>query len=269
MNPSLTDLLNRTVKPPLDELALRVRKKRGHIVAVQFPSHTFRVLLEGYGVQTVYADPSLNFGTYTRPLVFVGNDVICTWDETLHRWTTDHYEATLRCVPTQTVNPPFTPIATSVPPLDTSTLFEPFRADTNFTPLNIAMGSVLPSISMPPSVSAVDQEVYSLPGVLTVANGSLRLYNRSGGSWKLLLVYISVGTAPTGASIDVDVMLNGATIFSTTANRPKITAGNNTGVSGVPDTTIVAVGDYLRVDVLGVGTTIPGADLTVQFPMVR
>jgi hypothetical protein len=268
MNRSLNDLLNRTVKPQTDDLALRVRKKRGHIVAVEFPSHTFKVLLEGYALQTVYADPSLAFGTYARPLVFTGNDVICTWDETLHRWTTDHYESTLRCVPTQTVNPPFTPLATSVPPLDTLTLTQPFNIDTNFKPLDIAMGSVIPLSLMP--TLGTDEEVYSVSGTLSVSTGQLRLYNRSGVPWKLLLIYISVGTAPTGDNIIVDVLNSGSTIFTTPANRPTITAGSYTGVSALPpDLPIVAVGEYLTVDITSVGATVPGADLVTQFPMVR
>lgn len=268
MNPSLNDLLNRTVAPQTAELALRVRQRRGHIIGVQFPSHTFRVLMDGYGIQTVYADPSINFGTFARPLVFTGNDCICVWDETLQRWKTSVYESTLNCVPTQTVNPPFTPITTYTPPLDTATFNQPFNIDTNFSPLNIAMGNVLPIGALP--VTGTDQEVYTISGTLSTSTGALRLYNHSASAWGLSLIYISVGTAPTGASIIVDVLINGTSIFNVTpANRPEIAASAYTGVSGVPDTKSIAAGEYFTVDVTQVGSTVAGADLTVQIPVAR
>lgn len=114
-----------------------------------------------------------------------------------------------------------------------------------------------------------DEEVYSLPGALTVGAGALRLYNRSSVPWVLTRVYISVGTAPTGADLIVDVNINGTTIFTTQANRPTIAASANTGTSGVPDVTTVNVGEYLTVDVDQVGSTVAGSNLVVQFPVVR
>jgi hypothetical protein len=77
-------------------------------------------------------------------------------------------------------------------------------------------------------------------------------------------VIISVGTAPTGADIIVDVNKNGTTVFTTQANRPKITAGNFTDTSSVPDVTAIAQNDYLTVDIDQVGSSQPGADLSVQ-----
>lgn len=224
--------------------------------------------MDGYGLQTVYADPSINFGTMARPLVFTGNDVICVWDETLQRWKTSVYESTLACVPTQTVNPPFTPVTTYIPPIDTATLTQPFNIDTNFPPLNIAMGNVLPAVGLP--ITGSDQEVYTISGTLSVSTGALRLYNRSGSAWGLSLIYISVGTAPTGASIIVDVLINGTSIFNVTpANKPTIAAGAYTGVSGVPDTKSIASGSYFTVSVTQVGSTVAGSDLTVQIPVAR
>ena len=117
--------------------------------------------------------------------------------------------------------------------------------------------------------SASAEEVYSISGTLSVVAGQLRLYNRSGFPWTLLSVYISVGTAPTGADLIVDININGTTIFSNQSNRPTITDGSYTGVSGTPDVVTVAPGDYLTVDTDQIGSTISGADLVAQLPVVR
>ena len=50
-------------------------------------------------------------------------------------------------------------------------------------------------------------------------------------------VRASVGVAPTGASLIVDVHLDGTTIFTTQGNRPTITATNFTDLTNTPDVT--------------------------------
>lgn len=78
-------------------------------------------------------------------------------------------------------------------------------------------------------------------------------------------VRASVGTAPTGAAFIVDILKNGASIFAVTpAHRPAITSGTNTALSGAPDVTALALGDYLTVAVVQVGSSIAGSDLSVQ-----
>jgi len=77
-------------------------------------------------------------------------------------------------------------------------------------------------------------------------------------------VYVYVQTAPVGASIIVDVNKNGTTIFTTQGNRPQIAAGANAAESGTPDVTALAKNDRLDVDVDQVGSTTPGAVLTVM-----
>ena len=74
---------------------------------------------------------------------------------------------------------------------------------------------------------------------------------------------LRAATAPTGASIVVDVNKNGTTIFTTQANRPTVAAAGNVSGQAVPDVTSLAVGDYLTVDIDQVGSTIAGADLVV------
>ena len=80
----------------------------------------------------------------------------------------------------------------------------------------------------------------------------------------IIKVKICVKTAPTGAAIIVDVNKNGTTIFTTQANRPQIAIGETTGDSGTPDVTSLAEGDKLTVDIDAVGSSVAGADLTVE-----
>ena len=106
---------------------------------------------------------------------------------------------------------------------------------------------------------------YSYLGSLVVGPGTFRLYNDSGATWTISGVRASVGTAPAGASIIIDINKNGTTIFTTQGNRPAIAAAANTsGNVTNMDVTSVASGEYLTVDIDQVGSTTAGADLTVQ-----
>lgn len=97
-----------------------------------------------------------------------------------------------------------------------------------------------------------------------IAPASGRWYNRTGVTITLIGVWVSAGVVPTGADLVIDVNKNGTTVFTTQANRPKVTASTNGGVlSATPDVTSVADGDYLTVDVDQVGSTAVGADLVV------
>ncbi len=77
-------------------------------------------------------------------------------------------------------------------------------------------------------------------------------------------VYINVKTTPTGAQVIVDVNLNGATIFSTQANRPKITPGLTVAQSGKPNTVVFRKNDILSIDIDQIGSSNAGADLIVE-----
>ena len=101
---------------------------------------------------------------------------------------------------------------------------------------------------------------YSDTGTLAVIVGTMRLYNDTAAAWTIQGVRASVGTAPTGASIIIDVNVNGSTIFSTQANRPTIAASGFTNMN----TTAVAVGAYITVDIDQVGSTAAGSDLVIQ-----
>ncbi|HET9411844.1 MAG TPA: hypothetical protein VFO38_03290 [Candidatus Saccharimonadales bacterium] len=125
-------------------------------------------------------------------------------------------------------------------------------------------GGKVPSGQLP-STTVTRTHVFSNTGTLSAAGGTHRLYNDSGSSWTIQGVRASVGTAPTGASILIDVNVNGTTIFTNQANRPTIAASTNTsGKVTNMDITTVADGSYLTVDIDQTGSTVAGSSLTVQ-----
>lgn len=73
-------------------------------------------------------------------------------------------------------------------------------------------------------------------------------------------VKIYADTAPTGASLIVDINKNGTTIFTTQGNRPEIAISGNADDSGTPDVTAVSEGDRLSVDIDQIGSTVAGGD---------
>jgi len=82
--------------------------------------------------------------------------------------------------------------------------------------------------------------------------------------WVCERVYINVKTAPSGASLIVDVNLDGTTIFTTQGNRPTITAASTTGNSGKPDVVVFAKNQILSIDIDQIGSSVAGADLIVE-----
>lgn len=101
---------------------------------------------------------------------------------------------------------------------------------------------------------------FTIPGTLTVGSGVARLYFPRAST--VINIIAGVGTAPTGSSATFDVNKNGTSLFSGTP-KPTITAGTNSDTSSVPDTTAIAAGDYLTVDVDAVGSTVAGSDATI------
>jgi hypothetical protein len=113
-------------------------------------------------------------------------------------------------------------------------------------------------------VSPVQQTEFFRTGAMTAGVGGTdgRIWNLSGVTRTLINVGIALGTAPTGGPFTADVNKNGTTVFTTQANRPSIAAAGSYAVSGTPDVTTWAHGDYLTVDRDLVGTTVAGSDLT-------
>jgi hypothetical protein len=103
---------------------------------------------------------------------------------------------------------------------------------------------------------------YSKQGTLATTTGTIRL--PIDGTYTITNTRLMVGTAPTGADLIIDINKNGGTIFTTQANRPRVTAGTNaSGASATPDVVGLAAGDYLTVDIDQIGSGTPGSDLTV------
>lgn len=74
-----------------------------------------------------------------------------------------------------------------------------------------------------------------------------------------------VKTAPTGASIIVDIKKNGTSIWNVTpGNRLSVAASAQLGTQSSFDTTSVLQDDALSLDIAQVGSTVTGADLTVE-----
>ncbi len=107
--------------------------------------------------------------------------------------------------------------------------------------------------------------VLSVAGNVAVSAGKHRLYNDTGVTLTIRAVRATLGTAPTGAAVIVDVNKNGTTIFTTQSHRPTVAiSGNTSGKVTNMDVTTLADGDYLTVDIDQIGSSVAGADLTVQ-----
>lgn len=110
--------------------------------------------------------------------------------------------------------------------------------------------------------------VLSAYGSLSVSTGVSRVGVE--GNYTIAGIRARVNTAPTGASVIVDVNKNGTTIFSTQSNRPTIAASAfDSGYVTNMNTTTMAAGDYFTIDVDQVGSTVEGSHLTVTIWIVR
>lgn len=106
---------------------------------------------------------------------------------------------------------------------------------------------------------------FSKAGTVAVAQGRNRL--KAPADLTLAGFDVSVWQAPIDGDLIIDVMKNnfdgGGTIF-TTVGKPTIANGTTVAPPLTPDITAWLKGEYLTVDVLHVGDTIAGWDLTVQ-----
>ena len=104
---------------------------------------------------------------------------------------------------------------------------------------------------------------FAMAGTLVVVGGNTRFYLPF--ACTIQSVWMGVGTAPTGAAIIADVNKNGTTIFTTQANRPTIPiSGFYSGLVTNMNVTSLLAGDYLSVDVDQIGSSVSGANLSVN-----
>lgn len=80
----------------------------------------------------------------------------------------------------------------------------------------------------------------------------------------IIKAYATVKTAPSGASILVDINKNGITIWSTQANRLAIASGTTSGTQTSFNTTAVAENDVITMDIDQVGSSVAGEQLSVE-----
>lgn len=130
---------------------------------------------------------------------------------------------------------------------------------TAFIGLNVVNG-VLQAGSQFAELYQTNTSEFSQGGVLATGTGSFKLPFTVDAI--LVDVKCAVGVAPVGAAIIVDVNKNGTSIYPTSA-KPQIAAGSVVGAAAAPDTTAMAEGDYLTIDIDQVGSTTPGEDLVV------
>lgn len=98
-------------------------------------------------------------------------------------------------------------------------------------------------------------------GVLSTTEGADRVMVLRNGN--IIKSMLRVATAPTGADLICDIHLNGTSIWnSTQAGRVTIAASAYTGSENSFDTTLVAEGDELRLDIDQVGSAVAWANLT-------
>lgn len=110
------------------------------------------------------------------------------------------------------------------------------------------------------------QLVQYVAGALGVVAGQLRIYNNFGVPYRIVEVMVSVGTAPAGVPVIMDVNLNGVSIFAVLADQPTIAVGQFTGTTTAIATTTWSDGDYFTVDVDQAGAA---ADLTTHILVAR
>jgi len=120
--------------------------------------------------------------------------------------------------------------------------------------------------------------VMQVSGTLATSGTASGLVWRAPRAGKLTGVVGQVGAAPTGATLILDVKrvvagsaptAAGTSVFTVAGRKPTIGtsafASTLNGTAGVPNNQDFAAGDYLRVEVQQVGSSVAGSNLTVQF----
>jgi hypothetical protein len=102
---------------------------------------------------------------------------------------------------------------------------------------------------------------------LYVVTAKPRYYSTFDGT--ITEIAVSVGTAPIGADVIVNIYKNGTTIFDSPSGRPTIPDGSYFDLSSTADTATLNTGDYLTVSIDQVGSSFAGSDLTVQIELTQ
>lgn len=112
------------------------------------------------------------------------------------------------------------------------------------------------------SIGGPSTTMFTVEGNVSISESPFKFYNVSNKSRTISKVFISVNTAPTGATILIDLHKNGTTIFTTQSNRPSIAISGFTGESTTIEVATWPAGEYLQLSVDQIGSIIAGADLS-------
>jgi len=100
---------------------------------------------------------------------------------------------------------------------------------------------------------------FSIPGIAQIDTKLAGVLIK--GNWEIVTSHAYSDTAPTGASLILDVNINGTSAYTTQGNRPTILATEyDSGETATPDVVSLSDGDRLTVDIDQVGSTISGGD---------
>lgn len=111
----------------------------------------------------------------------------------------------------------------------------------------------------PPGPKAVRSETYSWANEIEPNTGKFALVNDDGVTRTISRVRFTLGAAAVGSSAIFAVKKNGTTIF----NTPPTLASGQVTAAYVPTVTAWADEEYLTIDIVGVGASFAGSDLSV------
>lgn len=109
-------------------------------------------------------------------------------------------------------------------------------------------------------VNAEEEKTLTQPGDLQVWDGKVKWYPVRG--IKIASIIASVGDAPAGGSVLLDVLKNGTSILGGTFIE--IPAGSTISPLLIPSTQDIIVGDYLTVNVSQIGPVEPGSNMVLR-----
>jgi hypothetical protein len=127
--------------------------------------------------------------------------------------------------------------------------------------VDLTMVAPVPAASGVPAPPLNDASLFSVTGESAPLTGMHRIYNDTDRTMTIVKVRASVGVSPAGSALVVDLLKNGISVFA--GDNPTVVPGSFTG-TGIPAVTLWEVGSYLTVDVLFVGSDVPGSNLTVS-----
>lgn len=100
--------------------------------------------------------------------------------------------------------------------------------------------------------------------------GILKITIGEGGQWsaweaaQLIGVKANVTVPSQGSPIIVDIKKNGVSMYGSSINYPFIPANEKNVLFPLPSDVMIAQDDEITVDIIDVGATVPGTDLTIQ-----